>query len=335
VPALADAKRSIFTLRGSSREYRVGISTTGQTLVDHLSMESSLAGIWRNFSSRNVAVTFGPGTPPDLFLSQLGMNQDLFDVTNLFADPVQSLDLGSSADGDHLFGYLASFDYSLQALSTDSLRALTNRSTFSASFNDVAGTSPVGWTDTDYANSLLSNDALFSICAIDASSAMCAVDDTDFNYHSHWMAWGAHDLANFELTGRMRGEEINAGLGVTFLSQYPYADSYYRLRRYATVPAFELSGHGPSPLCSDNDTGVNPVAGQWYHFRIQSESDDSSTQFRARIWPEGSMEPLLWLAECSDATENRLTNGTLGLWAGGNPGTGERYWDDLVVMALP
>jgi hypothetical protein len=119
------------------------------------------------------------------------------------------------------------------------------------------------------------------------------------------------------------------GIGVTFFSEFPLADAYYRLRRYANKPAFHLASHGTS-VSGDKDTGVVPVVNGWYRFRIQVEDTGASTEIRAKVWADGGSEPVDWQAEAFDATPTRLTAGTIGQWS---MGSGNKYWDDIVVVS--
>jgi hypothetical protein len=338
LPQSGGGDRNLFSLEGSTRTFRAGISPDGHTQVNYLNNALGTSpGQWRPFAFRQVAVTFGPGAPADLKMSELGMNIDLNNVGDLFVDPVESLHLGARRNGDSLFGYLRTFIYTAAPLSDGELRQLTNTtgaSGLNLNFDDN-GNPLAGWVDTNYQSSLYSNDALFDVCSVQGDQALCALGDSDYNHHSHLVTWGMHDLANIEMTGRMRGALEDAGLGVTFLSQFPYADQYYRLRRYASEPEYTLSHHGLTFGCQAPSTGITPTANTWSEFRIQVESTESETTLRARVWLSGDTEPLGWQAVCTDTNADRLINGTIGVWAGGLMGTGARYWDDLVVTPLP
>ena len=116
---------------------------------------------------------------------------------------------------------------------------------------------------------------------------------------------------------------------MTFLSQYPFQDAYYRLRRYDQW-AFHVSIHGTQITGGNPNTGVVPVANVWYLYRIAVETTELQTNIQAKIWPESDAEPVEWQAVCSDASTTRLSFGTVGVWSMG-PGT--KHWDDLVVDA--
>ena len=124
--------------------------------------------------------------------------------------------------------------------------------------------------------------------------------------------------------------DSGSGIGVTFFSQYPLADAYYRLRRYESKPAFHLAAHGTS-VSGDLNTGVIPVANVWYWFKIQVEDTDTRTEIRAKVWSENDSEPIDWLIDAFDDSPNRLAAGTIGLWS---MGLGNKYWDDIAVVSL-
>jgi hypothetical protein len=59
------------------------------------------------------------------------------------------------------------------------------------------------------------------------------------------------------------------------------------------------------------------------------EDTGTRTEIRARVWEDGTTEPVGWQADCFDDSPTRLTGGTVGLWS---MSTGAKYWDDLVVQ---
>jgi hypothetical protein len=153
---------------------------------------------------------------------------------------------------------------------------------------------------------------------------------TATNIHSHYVGGVINALSGYGFTGRMMIAASGGGIGVTFFSEYPLADAYYRLRRYASKPAFHFASHGTS-VSGDKDTGVIPVANVWYQFRIQVEDTGTQTEIRAKLWAEGGSEPADWQAEAFDAALTRLTAGTIGLWG---MGAGNKYGDDITVAGL-
>ena len=122
---------------------------------------------------------------------------------------------------------------------------------------------------------------------------------------------------------------VRGGIGVTFFSQYPQEDSYYRLRRYKNN-AFHISPHG-TKVVGDTNTGVVPAHNVWYRFKVRIEDTGTRSQIRAKVWPENSAEPADWQADCYDASTTRLTAGTIGVWS---YHSGSKYWNDLKVSLL-
>jgi hypothetical protein len=119
------------------------------------------------------------------------------------------------------------------------------------------------------------------------------------------------------------------GIGVTFFSQYPNKDAYYRLRRY-NRNAFHISPHG-TKVTGDSDTGIVPLPNVWYWFRILVEDTGTRTEIRAKVWPENSAEPASWQVDCYDSNSSRLTSGAIGVWSYYR---GSKYWDDMTLVSL-
>jgi hypothetical protein len=193
---------------------------------------------------------------------------------------------------------------------------------------------PTGWLDTGGNNSLSEDQAKFKVFEIDGNKAFGTSHISSANIHSHVNVVGSELMSNYEYSGRMRVSGASDGIGVTVLSDYPNSDSYYRLRREGPG-SFQISTHGAGLACEGTtDTGVTPLANTWYWFRVQAEDMGSDTEIRAKVWQEGSEEPLSWQAVCSD-TGTRRNVGTVGVWAvisGQDSGT--KYWDNLDVRTL-
>ncbi len=197
-------------------------------------------------------------------------------------------------------------------------------------FGDTAGADPADWLDTG-ANNSLEPDDLFQTYNVGGEIAF-GTASTASNIHSHYTAAGYDAGIGFIFTGRMRMSASNSGIGVTFLSDYPNSDTYYRLRRYGST-AFHISPHGGTTVSGTTDSGVTPEADTWYEFKIEVVDTGSLTEIRANIWPESSGEPAEWQIEANDASDDRLTFGHIGVW--GN-GAGSKYWDDFTVeMMVP
>jgi hypothetical protein len=185
---------------------------------------------------------------------------------------------------------------------------------------------PIDWLDTGANNSLVVDDNLFKVFDLSGEKAF-GTSSTATNIHSHYIGAGIGTLSAYEYTGRMMITDSGGGIGVTFFSQYPSADAYYRLRRYESKPSFHIASHGTS-VGGDLDTGMVPGANVWYRFIIQVEDKDARTEIRAKVWPEGESEPAVWLGNAYDDSPSRLTNGTIGLWS---MGSGDKHWDDITV----
>ncbi len=195
----------------------------------------------------------------------------------------------------------------------------------------VAGDNPAGWLDTGPNNSLFEDDA-FAVASI-GSDTVFATASADANIHSHYVGPGADGWSSYEFTGRMRMSYANSGIGVTFYSDYPNSDTYYRLRRanFSGGTAFHITRHpdGTENFTGTANTGVVPAANVWYRFRIAVESGEDATTIRVKVWPDGSAEPAEWQVDCAEAGPSRLTAGTVGVWS---YSVGEKAWDDLAVV---
>jgi uncharacterized repeat protein (TIGR02543 family) len=191
------------------------------------------------------------------------------------------------------------------------------------------GTSPVDWLDTGAESSLEEDGSLFGV--MDLGEQVFGTLSTLDSIHSHYLGAGSGAFSSYEFTGRMKMTASDGGIGVTFLSQYPQANAYYRLRSYGSG-SFHLSPHGTTITGGTTDTGVVPVPDDWYLFRVWVEDARARTEIRAKVWAEGDPEPGDWQVDCYDASSTRLAVGTVGVW--GNE-SGGKYWDDLVVNLLP
>lgn len=190
------------------------------------------------------------------------------------------------------------------------------------------GDNPGNWFDTGADNSLQPNDSLFVVGEINNNKSISTAS-TATNIHSHYIDSGINSLSSYEYAGRMMMTDPNGGIGVTFLSKYPYQDTYYRLRSYGSSD-FNISPHGTS-VSGDLNTGIMPLKNIWYRFRIQTDVMETRTEIKAKVWVEGTSEPANWQVEAYDATSTRLNSGTIGLWS---MTAGNKYWDDLVVNPL-
>ena len=189
---------------------------------------------------------------------------------------------------------------------------------------------PVDWIDTAANNSMAENDTLFEIFDLNGNKVF-GTTSTQTNIHSHHTGAGIDALSGYEYSGRMMMTSSNGDIGITFFSQYPNTDTYYRLRKYGT-DAFHIAPHPHgTQVGGDTDTGVFPSPNVWYWFRILVEDTGSHTEIRAKVWPENSVEPAEWQLDCYDSSASRLKAGTIGVWS---MGSGSKYWDNLTVTQL-
>ncbi|MEM7260563.1 MAG: hypothetical protein AAF488_01140 [Planctomycetota bacterium] len=182
------------------------------------------------------------------------------------------------------------------------------------------------WLDTTPFNGLDENDTLFDGAIVDGVEVLRTTSGAT-NIHSHYVGSALDDAVGYELTGSLRVSNAAAGVGVTFFSDYPETDRYYRLRRYDGTD-FHIEPHGTSITSGDTSTGVVPEPNVFYAFRVQVETVGNRTEIRARVWVRGEEEPNSWSIDCRDQSGNRLTDGTVGLWA---MGPGEKFLGELAV----
>lgn len=201
-----------------------------------------------------------------------------------------------------------------------------------ADFNAlVIGDDPTDWLDTAAGSSLIPQDN-FEVTEVDADPAFGTVSEAT-NIHTHYVGPNAECWGSYEYGGRTRITDTGGGIGVTFLSDFPISNRYYRLRRADFVggTAFHLSPSGTAITAGVTDTGVVPLPNTWYRFRVEVTDTGSRTEIRTKVWAEGSSQPPTWQIDCYDDSVDRLTSGTIGLWS---MGTGTKHWDDLTVSLL-
>jgi hypothetical protein len=204
----------------------------------------------------------------------------------------------------------------------DSLHLMDNFEKYSA------GSNPADWYDTKARNSMVEDDNLFKVYS-NKSNKVLGTTSTLTNIHSHHIKSYIEKLSSAEYTGRMMMTDPASGIGVTFLSHYPFTDTYYRLR-CDRWNSFSLAPHphATAKVFGITKTGVKAKANQWYRFRIKIQDTGSRTNILAKIWPENASEPAQWQIDAYDNTSKRLTSGTFGVWSSG---AGKKYWDDLIV----
>jgi len=182
------------------------------------------------------------------------------------------------------------------------------------------------FVETGEDNSLIKDPSLFSLSANGTFSTI----SEQTNIHAHYRANGANKYKNYTYTGMMRILDDGGGVGVTFYSDYPKSDTYYRLRMYSGNQSFHIEPHpdGDYTLTGTLDTGVIPDVNLWQRFKIVVKSFKKRTTIKAKVWPKGTAEPSAWQVDCEDAGANRIKKGKPGVWS---MGTGEKQWKKLKV----
>ena len=196
--------------------------------------------------------------------------------------------------------------------------------------NYRSGSNPPNWLDTAARNSMIEDSSLFRVFEIN-NNMVFGTRSTLLNIHSHHIKSYIDDLSSFEYSGRMMMTNPNGGIGVTFLSHYPFSDTYYRLRCTRNNSSFHIAPHphGSSNVYGIIDTGIIPEPNRWYRFRIRVENMGYRNEILAKVWQEGSSEPSRWQVEAYDNSPERLVSGTIGVWSGH---FGAKYWDDLILL---
>jgi hypothetical protein len=174
------------------------------------------------------------------------------------------------------------------------------------------------WLHTGSGNSLSEDTSAFSF-----SNGLIRSESSGVNIHSHYTQTASKGACYY--TGKMMltTSDSSAGLGVTFASDYPNSDSYYRLR-FSPGGNFHVSPHNAT-VTGDIDSGVKPVSGKWYQFEIQWVNDGQGTSIRARVWDESSAKPDDWQVDAIDSS-GKFSACNVGIWS--MYGVGNQ-WDAL------
>jgi hypothetical protein len=196
--------------------------------------------------------------------------------------------------------------------------------------NYPVGSSPSNWLNTKAGNSMVEDKNLFKVFNINQNKVF-GTTSTSTNIHSHHVKSYINKLTSIEYSGRMMMTNTDSGIGVTFLSHYPFADNYYRLRRDKWSSSFSLAPHphATAKVSGITNSRVVPRANQWYKFRILVEDTGTRTEILAKVWPANSSEPRQWQIDAYDNTPKRFVSGTAGMWSGG---AGAKFWDDLKMF---
>ena len=230
--------------------------------------------------------------------------------------------LGDVGGSDSSVDAVVTGDLSVTAV----FRAVAYAQDFEAS---PVGSGPSDWYDSQAGNSLAEDPSLFGVMDLGGNHVF-ATTSTDINIHSHFVGEGSDEFTGYDLTGRMRMTSSSSGIGVTVFGQFPGAAGYYRLRRYEGTTV-RLSPLGTLFTGGTVDTGVDMAPGVWYRVRLRAEDTGVQTEVRAKIWPDGDVEPETWQAEAFDDSVTRHTRGTIGVWSMLH---GTKMWDDLTVELL-
>ncbi len=190
---------------------------------------------------------------------------------------------------------------------------------------------PDNWLDTADSNSMNESPGIFTSFNLSGNKTFGSDFDGD-NFHSHYMAAGSASWTHYEYSGRMRIDAANTSVGVTFFSDYPNSNTYYRLRKYYTNNYFEILPHGTTTTSGVCTSSLIVSQNTWYRFKAQVSNEGSQTRILAKVWADGSTEPGSFEINCIDANAGHLTQGTVGVWS---HGAGTKYWDDLQVISLP
>jgi uncharacterized repeat protein (TIGR02543 family) len=286
---------------------------------------------------RNITATFSAITQHTLDVTTVGNGWVSVDPDQAEYDLGQQVTLTATADPGWVF---TGWSGDLSGFSNPATLTITGDHQVTATFVDSTlayaedfeaytdGEDPVDWMDTAANNSMSENNSLFKVFNL-AGNKVFGTTSTQNDIHSHFMGPSSTTFSAYEYTGRMMMTASSGGIGVTFLSQYPVTDAYYRLRRHSNN-SFHIAPHGTS-VFGVTDTGVVPAANVWYRFRVWIQDTGSRTEIRAKVWPDGGTEPATWQVDAYDDSLTRLTSGTFGVWS---YGSGSKYWDDLLVNLL-
>lgn len=270
----------------------------------------------------SVAATFDDGSESDVS----------GDVSWLVSDP-SVLELASGAQAMFVSLQEGACDLvaTLDGVSSNTLTVVVSNGVVDPPSNDTPDGSFVAWMDTAAGNSMSEDDSLFDVFAVSGEQVLGTTSSLT-NIHSHFQGVGSASFGNYEFTGRMRYDSGDGSMGITFLSDYPNSDNYYRIRRY-NGGSFHMAPHPHGiNLSGTVNSGVNPAPNTWYLFRVVVADEGSQTRIQARIWADGSSEPSNWQIDCLDTRSARLTTGTVGCWAMGDGG---RFWSDLRLNGQP
>lgn len=267
------------------------------------------------------------------FLNNLGLwagEGDSHTVSNFAVSPVSN-DITVAVE----CGSVSVVEYSVTPI------IAANEISYFIDFEEYAlDANPTDWHDSDPA--LFEDDSLFTVQEPATKALYSGASPGGYtDIHSHYVATGTDEWSDYRITGKMMISQpsLAGGMGVTFYSDFPNSDSYYRLRAFGAsgYNYFHMTKHGGG---GDNDlTNRLPAAENrtymqidtWFEFKIEVENATAQTDIRIKIWEEGNAEPANWQIEAYDDTANRYEAGRVGFWT---YYTGLKYFDNLWVRSL-
>ncbi|MEM6532419.1 MAG: right-handed parallel beta-helix repeat-containing protein [Myxococcota bacterium] len=183
------------------------------------------------------------------------------------------------------------------------------------------------FVDTGNDNSLDEDDSRFSFVEM-SDDGRTALTNGPHDAHVHSHVVNGFVYRSFAYTGAMRFNSNNGSMGITFLSQYPNEDRYYRLLRTKERPEFHLVNRpGSADVgCSGLSHSLKSKINTWYRYEVITEVRPDDTYFSVNVWEEGAAPDDALKIECVDGSPGRLETGTVGVYA---DGPGKKYWSDL------
>lgn len=188
--------------------------------------------------------------------------------------------------------------------------------------------SSVAWISTKAMNSMEEDPSLFKNV-----DKIISTKNTETNIHTHIsnIVFGS-----VEITAKMQVEAIGGGVGITFLSDYPNSDKYYRVRGYtsdqmhvAPRPFTEWEKH--FNFSGQTMSEFTPKPGVWFQAKIRVIVEPEKTVIQAMFWEDGTHQPFNWQVDCYDDSPNRYKTGAIGLWSGGSGG---KKFADIKISKL-
>ena len=219
-----------------------------------------------------------------------------------------------------------------------------NAFTHPVQLNEDFESIPIGgqaanWTDTTFNLPFpLVQNSLFRVLDLNGNRVLAASQNTESQFSTYEMPrremWKSIYWRNYEYTGRILYSHSSGSIGATILADLPESNYHYALKTEESNREFHLGSAQTQFTSGEIRTGVTPRAGIWYRFKIQAVDSPNRTEIRAKVWEDNTNEPISWQAEAFDASQSRISVGSVGVW-GGADSQGEKYYDDLTVQAIP